>query len=244
MTFDIVDADAVQKAQAYAGLAGLYVHSGDAFLALHAQLLADLALASRALHDAGLPDGNFLEAITQKMTAESEQLDKATPAEALLIIRDLVSASLPEGVNVVFGDTFNPLYELVEDAPPSSDVAQVMSQSRLVGLDPEDYVAGKYAEAQEHRAQARHGAVWDGVVSNYAADLAFFEGWIIEKAIESGDTLFVQAEIRWALAMATLETIKGLPEDATAAASMIHGRLAWVLGPDEAPAFLSALQTV
>jgi hypothetical protein len=131
---------------------------------------------------------------------------------------------------------------------PASDVSLTLAEARFAGLSPAEFAEARFFASLEHRAQAATqraaGSPWDAIVSEYEADLAAFEGWLVERSIACGDEAFALTEIRWSLALAAVNTITELPETLEAAQRMLRSRLAWALGPRDIDDFVSRLATL
>lgn len=240
--------DAAQKEVAYRGLAQHYVASGDAWLALHAQVVADLASATLVLEQFELADAVNLTALEGAFTENTSIAEGKHPESALAGIRATLALALPVEVwdvwvaRVGTSDLFGELTEL------SPDGVLELVAARVDGADVNDYIQARFQEATEKSELAREfqasSREWEAVVASYAADVATFEGWLFEHSLQVGDASCIQAEMRWALAVAALESIAQLPTDLVAATAMVRGRLAWALGPIDAPAFAARIQAL
>jgi hypothetical protein len=226
---NLIVLDAQQKAQALAGLARIYASNNDLWSALHAQLAADIATATVVV---GMP----LRLTAADIVPALADLDDRDAIEVLNLMRDAIRSSLPEAARTQFDVHATPARDLflVGDRPdPAQTLA--LAAARTGGLTVEDYVSHRVAQAREGYAAASAartaGDTWAVVVANYEADLAAYEAWLLSRSQQAGDITFVQAEIGWALTVATLEQISELPNDPDAATLLVRSRLAWSTGP-------------
>lgn len=239
--------DATQKELAYRGLGRQYVEQGNAWLALHAFASADIHAALRVLVSNGYDAQEFLKTANDAFPTVSDRLaDGGNPFHSLVTVRTRILLSLPEEVRgewhhgIGMADIFDGLDVL------NVDRLNDMVRDHFDGKTVEEFIAWAYTESYRLAASAARkraaGDEWGAVVDSYAADLSAFEAWLFERSLSIGDTTFSQAEMRWALAVASLETISALPENATDASFLVRSRLAWALGPVDAEAFADRVE--
>ena len=247
LTDQFTPLDARHKEQAYNGLARHYVESGDAWFALHAQNVADVCVAVALLSENGFEPFHFLESLADGIAAD---IDGPTPpvtaVQVLDRARTLIAHALPFEVVDQWSDAVTDLpgLELLPRANPAA--AALLTQSRLGESGTvEHFIEAKhsiahagYIEATEYLQRGDHE---NAVAVTYIADLAAFEAWVFSRSIEVGDLSFVQAEMRWSLAVAALAGVGELPLDAEDAVALLRSRLAWALGPREAKGFAMTL---
>lgn len=242
--FSLTDAD--QKAKAYSGLARYYAAGNDAWLAIHAQIEADLASAAFLLESYNLDVEQVLNEIAEKIDTHTVEGDNA--ADVMIQIRSIISSSLPHDIielweeNLTNTEMFNHLQEA------SSENSEKMAETRMNGTDVENFIASKKEEASSQMEKAREflstGDEWDAVITAYASDLAAYEAWLFERSHKLNDSSYTQAEMMWSLAMSSLEKISELPTDIKEATNLVRSRLAWVAGPKEGKELVSVFETI
>lgn len=237
-------ADAQHKERAYRGLAKHYAQlphgaaSGDGWLAVHAQLAADLAAAVvvGAPNPTRVgPDGRSALAVT--LLDNADLLERATARTVVTDLRNRIEHGLDEAYRSAWRARLaSPAY--LPEETPTADLAQMLRDQRLGGMSPAMFADAQFAHADQQMAAARdllaRGKTWPAVEAGYAADLAAFEGWLVARSAAAGDDDLVMTELRWTLAVAALETLEGLPEDLEPASNIVRSRLAWAVGPSDA----------
>lgn len=234
--------DALHKERSYRGLARHYgTEVTDAWLSLHAQIAADLAAMAVLVDDENT--ARWIEAeVAASITPSAENAglpltgEAGDAAYALSVVRDLIQQRLPEHLQGDWRNRLAPADWLASLPAATPDRARDMVRDRLSGMTPEDFTAGRFSEADQYMQQANAalaagGQDWDAVEALYASDLAAFEGWLIARSVAAGDTDFIQAEMRWALAVGALSALESLPPGFDDAASVVRSRLAWAVGP-------------
>lgn len=240
--------DAQHKELAYFGLAQRYAAGKDSWLALHAQTMVDMCSATVVAERHGLDLPSLLERLNASLTGVASVVDdgSAHPATVLTQVRALMKSCLPDAAAAEWEMRVNDLSINLEGLPPANaEVTQRMLEARLGGMTVEQFIDAKREGAKKEysdaRAMRRFGKEWDAVMLFYSADLAEYEAWTFEQALRSGDEWLVQAQMRWALAVAALEEITALPEDVEEACGLVRSRLVWAVGPAEAEAFAARL---
>lgn len=242
--FGLIDSD--QKFKAYSGLARYYAAGNDAWLALHAQIEADLYLAAFMLDSYNMETDEILADISQKMLNLSVLSNNTE--EALVSMRSIISDSLPSDVLELWENNLsnNEMFAHLEEV--SSEHCEKMAETRMNGLSIEDFVTAKYADAEVQKIKAEEflasGNEWEAVVAYYASDLAAFEAWLFERSMNLKDVAYTQAEMMWSLAMTSLEKISELPNNVKESTSLVRSRLAWVAGIKEAKSLSQVLAKV
>lgn len=236
-------ADANHKSAAYAGLAQSYAREYETWLALHSQFAADLSAARAALLEGGLSPQGLEETVAQSLALS--QIDPSQPHLSALQARDAVARVLPDENKPMWRSRLASL-DYLSSLPPANPQGLLnITAERLNGADIESYLVGKRQEQEASREAAIEswdaGDSWGAIEGTYAADLACFEGWLVQRSRTIGDDNLVQAELIWTLACAALEQINDMPEDYDAAVAMVRSRLAWAVGPDESAALAYAL---
>lgn len=241
MTAILKDAD--HKAAAYAGLAKTYASDYETWLALHAQFAADVAAARAALAVAGLSPEGLEDAIAQSLNLS--QIDPSQPHLSALQSRDAIARVIPEAQKSEWRARLSNLDYLSSLPPANPQGLNTITDERLMGADIDAFLLTKRKEQAEFRDQAilawDGGDGWGAIEGTYAADLAGFEAWLVQRSRAIGDISLVQAELLWTLACAALEQITDMPDDYDAAIAVIRSRLAWAVGPEESPALVYAL---
>jgi hypothetical protein len=243
--------DAQHKEQAYAGLARDYVERGDAWFALHAQVLSDVFAAVEVLNAAGYEHAGPFEWLDTAVGDAVDALGSRArrPERALDAFRDAIDDAMPADLALRFRNRLPDLDGLEALPAPTPDATISMVAGRLAGCNSlDEFVDMKRAAAASQWEEATRllaaGNVRDAVMSIYGADLAAFEAWIFSAGAEPVETFtFTHAEMRWALAVAALEALPGIPDSVEEAVPLVRSRLAWSLGPREARTFAASLRS-
>lgn len=235
--------DAAHKERAYRGLARHYAETGDAWLALHAQSAADIAAATVAVGQAPALVSLAGELVEEGLPLSGETGDAEG---ALIALREKVAACVP----LHRRDTWrarlqDPSYLRTLPMARAQELRS-MAAARLAGDTPVAFVSRRLSESRDGMSEAARlrvaGESWQAVEACYDSDLAAFEAWLVARSFEVGDEDLAQVEMRWALAVAVLETLTSLPEEFRAAAEIVRSRLVWVVGPADAPDLARYLQ--
>lgn len=240
---DVIDAQ--HKERAYRGLALHYALTvGDAWLALHAQVAADLAAATVVgCENPTLVGPDGVPALAGALQDASVHLDgePGDAEHALAAVRNVIEHALPESSRGAWRARLADIAFLSALPPATPDLVQDMNDDRTQGMDVDDYIQMRYDEADEHMDRAgalrRDGQEWEAIQATYASDLCAFEAWLLARSVNVGDEDCVQAEMRWALAVAALEALTSLPTDVDEASFLVRSRLAWAVGPHDARDF-------
>jgi hypothetical protein len=242
----LIVADAKAKAQAYEGLAERYLRAGETFLALHAQIAADVARAvSLGTNDPmGFARGRDGHSVLERAIARTSALPwnrlpvDANPQDTLEWLRRFISLRLPLGTVRKWRKSLAPADRFAFAAPVDPQLATNFATLRVGQRDPYQWVNAKFRAADLYADRARalldYGSQRQALRAWFASDLAAFEAWLVSRSLAAGDKLLVQTELRWQLAMAAIEQISSLPEGYEQARTSVRSRLAWAVGPEAA----------
>jgi hypothetical protein len=237
-------ADARVKALAYDALAERYLRAGETFLALHAQIAADIALAVSLGAEDPLrfargrnADVVIERALSRTSLAPWRRLSpEASARDMLEAIRRFMRHRLPLSMAGKWGRALTPSTRFVAAPPVDTTLAANFAKGRLRNRDPYQWVNAKFRSADLYAQRALTlndlGRRRQALRAWFASDLAAFEGWLVSRSIAAGDRLLVQTELRWELAMAAIEQIDSLPEDFNTARVRVRSCLAWAVGPE------------
>lgn len=240
---------AQQKQQAYNGLARIYSHADDTWIAVHAQIAGDLAGADALLYSHGMNvetvqnfhrDVSFvLSGALFKSYFPMNVIEESRRAIARCLPAEVNRASWEEGLQILHFMDLNPVAEHTQ--------MEAVRERRLGDKSPEEYVVERRMEQASKIDEANHAwtdkNAWAAAEAAYSADLAGFEAWLVQRSIALGDTDLVQCELLWGLGCAALEQLESLPSDPLAAIYIIRSRLAWAAGPSEVVGLAGALDT-
>jgi hypothetical protein len=243
---DHIHNDAAHKERAYSGLARHYgIEIKDSWLALHAQITADLAagviIGATVFYD--LDDEGFSTlAKTLDVTLDGKKGDAGRTLKAL---RKDIMSRLPLEFAEPWVNRLAPL-DYLENLPAANpSYIQDCTKLRLAEYNTNDFIQYRYDEADELMDQASEnfkiGQEWKAIESAYSSDLSAFEAWLVSKSVLMGDQDLVQTEMRWTLATRALDDIKELPSTFDKALFTVRKRLAWAVGPREAKDFSYSL---
>jgi len=232
---EIAVLDAEHKEKSYRGLAHHYAKNGNTWMAVHAQATADVAALTVALNQRF----NFVDAAAALSDGGVKTAGDSSDAKhAVEQFRIFLAERLTEEQRAAWRARLAPLAYLEGLPAISPDWLRETVSARFDELDPADFVSTKMADAVSHMSKATvllsEGREWEAIEACYESDLNVFEGWLINRSIFVKDTEFVQTEMRWALAVAVLESLSSLPTDFSEAAAVVRSRLVWVVGPNDA----------
>lgn len=237
-------ADAQQKNAALSGLAHSYARQDESWLALHAQCAADLAAMRATLYAGGAQDTEEVDTrISQSLVFTI--VDAAEPKEAAQKSRDVIASHLKEDQRIYWQNALHPIDYLARVPAASLQGIRAINAERFPNGDVDEFLRTRRAEQHDRRVEAvaawDEGNVWGAIDGTYAADLAGFEAWLVQRSRTIKDTEYVQTELLWTLACAALERIPAMPEDYDAAVGLVRSRLAWSVGPLEVQSLAYAL---
>lgn len=241
ITSDILVKDAAQKQSAYHGLSKHYATNGDGWSALHALLISDMSYTTLLLLKSEYDLENQLNEIRAEITKRNTSKSNLSPIKRANLIREAIHDSLPKEIRKEWkqGLLENAFLSPLKNASP--ETTKNVTAARFGGLTVEDFCRYKETQAQKALIDSRDrfadGLIWGSVTSEYEGDLAAFETWIFHNAAQTGDTSYVQAEMRWLLAVSALADLTLPDTDPEWAKFLVRSRLAWALGPVDASDF-------
>lgn len=241
--------DAEHKERAYQGLARHYLSSGESWLALHAQLIADLAAANAVsgynVSQNRTPDGANTLATLLGSASTTSLGESVNPKNAVDRARKEIEKVVDTRVLRAWENRLSDpsAYEFASDATPTA--ARVLRETRLGGQSPEEFVTSRRTAAEANYQYAVQcydaGDEWGAIEAIYGADLFNFEAWLVQRSINAGDDLLVQVELKWTLAMKAIDQMGAMPTVLNDAVRLVRSRLAWALGPVDAALFANQL---
>lgn len=241
ITSDILTKDATQKQSAYHGLSKHYASNNDGWSALHALLVSDMSYATLLLLKSEYDLEEQLVAIRAEIVKRNTNKTNLSPLKRSNLVRDAIHEALPKELRKDWkqGLLENSFLTSLKTASPEN--TKNVTAARFGGLSVEDFCRYKETQAQKALIDSRDrfadGLIWGSVTSEYEGDLAAFETWIFHNAAQTGDTSYVQAEMRWLLAVSALADLTLPDTDPEWAKFLVRSRLAWVLGPVDASDF-------
>lgn len=241
---ELIVVDARAKAQAYDGLAARYLRAGDTFLAVHAQITADIyhAVAMGKVDPLHFERLQFTgEQSIERFISRAALLRwnrlpaDASPADIIKWFRKNISYRLPLRQVKLWRQNLSDVQRFLDMPEPDATLASSFAKVRIGERDPHMWVNARFSSADRYAARSKelrsNGSRRQALRAWYASDLASFEAWLVSRSLASGDRLLIQAELRWELAMEAIEQIESLPEDFESARDTVRSRLAWVVGP-------------
>lgn len=238
---NVLTRDADMKTQSYQGMSREYAAAGHSWLAVHAQVASDLAAAD---HAALLSNSTTWDRDAVADSIANLDLDGSTARDAAYATREAISAGLDDIAFEVWREYISGLDHL--EGLPTVDLTLLQQglEERFAHTSAEEYLGYRLTEAEEGSARAASlaadtASIPDAIVAQYDADVAAFEAWLLQRSITIKDFHFTQYEMLWSLGMAAVASLPPLPGDAEAARHMVLSRLAWAIGPVEAPDFLT-----
>jgi hypothetical protein len=238
--------DAAHKERAYRGLALHYLETGNSWLALHAQVAADMSaatvIASHPIHEVMEDDGTpVIAQVMYKLHSAMGAAGTASVSELLELTRAGIAQMLPAESRRMWHDRLTAI-ELYEGAPAIAATAIAETNDRwLDGLAPEEFVNSQIRLARKaYRLAQDRDAVADSAgasVSRYDADLSMFRAWLVARSMQVGDLALTQTEMKWDLAHSAVQSLSSPDGDAYGSEEKVRARLAWALGPADAKEF-------
>ena len=120
--------------------------------------------------------------------------------------------------------------ERLESMSPASFVQRRRTQSSALLLD-----------AQAHRVR---GQISDAIQRAYEGDFKALEAYLVESAVEVGDTALLTVTARWDLAVHAVTELPGLPSDFLGAVAAIRSTLSGAVGEADGRRFLESVVPV
>jgi hypothetical protein len=247
--------DATAKVGLYERLSHSYAAQADSFLAVMSAWAADLYAVQALLWERGLmvstrPDAQFFTtgaAISRALAHyPAEQGIPASARHPVEAARTRLMTAFHPSAHELLAASFIALDHLDALPHPAPAAAREASNVGLAGRSTTDLVAELQLTAKDHSMIALEmrsaGRDEDALHHAYLADMASFQAYLVDAAHRAGDTWLVTVDLRWDAATAAISALPGLPADVLAAVAVIRERLAFVLGPIEAPRLSSYLQ--
>lgn len=127
------------------------------------------------------------------------------------------------------------------------DLAGVVA-TRLSGMSPAAFVAQRRSEARAAmlKAQAHRvrGETAEAIQAAYAGDFHALEGYLVESAVEVGDTELLTVTIRWDLAVHAVAELPGLPEDFSQAVGVVRGAIVAGIGDADGKRLMESMPPI
>lgn len=237
---DLHVVDAQMKAACYAGMSRHYATYGHGWLAVHAQVAADLAAAQAAVLTSATSTPWVGAAVAS--TLAQTALEGLTARDVAREARAAIAQHLSDEAY----DSWSTLTSSLEhldaglDISPETFTGEI--QSRFEGLSPEDYIALRRAEGLSEVPPG--GDLAQLISDQYDADMAAYEAWLLRRSLERGDTHLTQYELLWSLGTAAVSDLGTLPSDPVLSRRRVLSRLFWAIGPDEGENFLTELRGI
>lgn len=240
----------------YVDLSQAYAADGRPRLALLATWVADVQILQCMLWESGLgsapdPDAQLAAVGQAVQGALAEYVDRAressSPRAVVEGAREALTAVFDESVHAQLRERFGPLDHLDGLMVPagSADSARL---TRLDGRTAAELVQDLRVAAADCMAVAAAMRASDDVAEALSqtrmADLASFEAYLIEAAIEVGDTTLATVDLRWDLGTTAVAEVDGLSADPCEAVDRIRAALVYAVGPAEQGRLLAAFEPV
>lgn len=236
-----------EREHSYRGLARHFLDEQNPWLAVHAQLAADLQAAAIVT---GTPVDDLLAASADQAPSEEQiltawaDLQPVDAEYAVDAVRSVLWGMIPPAQRHTWRERLVPAdcYAGLS-ADPADQIA--WADQHLGGCTIESSALSGWEAAEnllnDARARAADGDAHGSADALAASDWAAFWAWNMDRAAVTGDSLLVQARIRAALAdraISDLEvvTVSSLA-DVAEVARVRRARLCWALGPFEGRVF-------
>lgn len=243
---EVLYADTTAKQRAYTDLSKRCAAAGDAYRAVHAAWAADVntvqaVMWERVMVASPIPEAQFdaiADTIASALANHSTMPAAATDARAAVTsARDGLAAAFDAPAQRVIAAKYAPLDHLDGLPHPTADDGLRVLQTRTHGDPVETVIARKRHTAQACMVAAQQlrseGQIDEAMQQAWQADWATFEAYLMEVALQVGDTNLVTVDMRWALAADLFAAIPSLPSDFVVAVGMVRDRLKQSLGSIE-----------
>lgn len=232
---ELLHRDAPQRAAAFVGLSKAYTNAGDSWMALQAQMAADLICVSESLSRRQDKE-EIWAAVQSKLSAGSDITRTHSARETAEAFRKELASVLPADVTPTLVGLLSHLSNK-NDMDPG--LAMAIAEARTQGSDFATHIKS-CLKVRDDRASAaleasKKGAEWQAVEAQYESDLAAFDAWVTSRCAQTGDNHLIWAQLRWALVTEALEQMGGLPDTVEESKKWVRSRLTWAVGPAEMP---------
>ena len=244
---EVLYGDTADKSRAYAELSVQRMQAGDSWGAVHAMFASDVAtlqsiILERVMIASPQPEKQFFAVASAVSGALSRYAAAPQPCqdarESVLAARRGLEGAFDKPIIKLLAERYANPDHLAGLSQPTAAEGEGAVEARLQGTPPGVYLAGRQEAAATDFAVAlglyREGYTEDAVHAAYRADMAAYEGYLLEAARAVGDRSFATVDLRWWLACDALAKIAGLPADFVGAVTLIRASLAWAVGPVEA----------
>lgn len=234
-----------QYAIACAGIAQHYAASGDSWSALHAQVLSYTATAELVLRLHSIEPKDIILKIADGIEALdlSESGNKAHPilSEVLSVFaRELPSACVADFFSIIMSP-----HDLELITPIDAQLHEQVIERWLDGNTPEEFLRNRRETQVAYLKQAREniieGDTEEAILAIHNADVAAFETWIVEHALDTGDTGLTRARMQWDFFVECIANLSHLPAEMAESIHTVRSRMAWALGPENARNFADVI---
>lgn len=238
-----------------------YAERGDVRLAVLAVWAADVEVLQELLWESGLgsaPDPQVqlaavAAAVDGSLRAQLGEVRSSSDARSVVLAaRAALCAAFDESVHPMLEQRFMSLDHL-EGLVPQTGAAVRARDARLAGRSAPDLVADLHIAAADCMviagALAKADLRDDALHHARLADVASFEAYLVTTALAAGDSTLTTVDLRWDLALASLESsfeppsIES-PSDLGAAVEEVRSCLVLAVGPSEEAALRSSFEPV
>lgn len=241
---------AQQYTIACTGIAQHYAAAGDLWHAIHAQTLGYVSAADFVLRAHRYTPQPYLTAIAEAIeTLPTRAPDATTITLTLHHILKTIAGELPaDTLDDFFDAIINPRDLALTDVPVTPEIHDKVINQWLNGLSPQAFIKNRRETQVAHLFQAQRYAedndMEAAALEMHHADVAAFEAWLIEHALDTGDDTLTRARIQWDFFVESLSHIAYLPADLVESVTIVRSRMAWPLGPDNARTFAEAIPQI
>jgi hypothetical protein len=233
--------DNSQKKLSYEGLALRALEVNDPWLALHAQILSDSAnyklyMLSEFGQDFDVSTKKIEEAIQAAISGDERLGSKSIKSIISSFRKVLAEQAQLESQSLLIH--MSSLEHFAKIKLTKKQLDNSLGRLKYSSIEPYSFISSRqeqaanyYAETIEYIGKQESSRA---TVALYNGDLAVFESWLISQAMESQDSNYSVAAIRWSLAVAALDMLESLPSNPKSAAREIRKALLWAVGPENA----------
>lgn len=234
-----------QYAIAASGIAQHYAAAGDAWNALHAQVLSYTATAELVMRLHSLEPRETIVNIADGI----EKLETASASDsAEKLLSDVLKVFAQELPSICVADFFSVIMsprDLDITTPIDDRLHEQVIARWLDGMTAQQFIRNRRELQVRYLTQAKAlieaGDMENAILAIHNSDVAAFETWLIEHAVDTGDTGFTRARIQWDFFVETIANLSYLPAEMSESIKTVRSRMAWTLGPANARNFADVI---
>lgn len=237
-----------QYAIAASGIAQHYAAAGDAWNALHAQVLSYTATAELVMRLHSLEPRDTILKIADGIEKLDTSAASDSPEKLLSDVLKVFAYELPALCVADFFSVIMSPRDLDITTPIDDRLHEQVIARWLDGKTPQQFIRNRRELQVKYLTQAKAmieaGDIENAILAIHNSDVAAFETWVIEHALDTGETGFTLARIQWDFFIETIANLSYLPAEMSESINTVRSRMAWVLGPQNAKNFADVIPEI